>query len=142
MVPICIYSLYHKCYFHCVVFQKRQGSKHIKLYWQHLWLLITTGNNFDPLKGYTTEKWKCCHHLLTLNLLTQTCMSFFLLLLNTKEVFFEERLDPNSCLAPLTSILLKSMVPKFQSFFKISSFVFSRKNKLILVCNNLRVSKW
>jgi len=30
-------------------------------------------------------------------------------------------------------ILWKSMVPKFQSFFKISSFVFSRRKKLIEV---------
>jgi len=29
----------------------------------------------------------------------------------------------------------------FQSFFKISSFVFSRRKKLILVCYNLKVSK-
>jgi len=34
-------------------------------------------------------------------------------------------------------ILWKSKVPKFQSFFKISSFVFSRRKKL----NNLRVRK-
>jgi len=32
------------------------------------------------------------------------------------------------------------MVPKFQSFFKISCFVSSRRKKLIQVCNNLRVS--
>jgi len=38
-------------------------------------------------------------------------------------------------------ILWKSMVPKFQSFFKISSFVCSRRKKLRQVCNNLRVSK-
>jgi len=29
----------------------------------------------------------------------------------------------------------------FQLFFKISSLVFSRRKKLIQVCNNLRVSK-
>jgi len=29
----------------------------------------------------------------------------------------------------------------FQSFFKISSYVFSRRKKLIQVCNNSRVSK-
>jgi len=28
------------------------------------------------------------------------------------------------------------MVPKFQSFFRISSFVFSRRKKLIQVCYN------
>jgi len=59
--------------------------------------------------------------------------------------YFEERLEPNSRSAQLTSILdkkkiLKSMVPKFQSFFKISSYVFSRRKKLIQVWNNLRVS--
>jgi len=48
--------------------------------------------------------------------------------------YFEERLEPNSCLAPLTSIvekkiLRKSMVPKIQSFFKISSFVFTVQQK-------------
>jgi len=36
-------------------------------------------------------------------------------------------------------ILWKSIVAKFQSFFKISSFVFSRRKKL-QVYNNLRVS--
>jgi len=55
--------------------------------------------------------------------------------------YFEERLEPKSCLAPLTLVEKKSMVPKFQSFFKISSFVFSRRKKLIQVCNNLRVSQ-
>jgi len=30
----------------------------------------------------------------------------------------------------------------FQSFFKISSFVLSRRKELIKVCNNLRVRKW
>jgi len=70
--------------------------------------------------------------------------------------YFEERVEPNSCLAPLTylvenyveirsrkkvEILWMSMVPKFQWFFKIPSFVFSRRKKLIQVCNNLRVSK-
>jgi len=43
-----------------------------------------------PLKGYSTQKWKFCHHLLTLKLL-QTCMSLFLLL-NTGR-YFEERLE-------------------------------------------------
>jgi len=35
------------------------------------------------LKGYSTQKLKFCHHLLTLKLF-QTCMSFFLLL-NTQD---------------------------------------------------------
>ncbi len=42
-----------------------------------------------PLKAQFTQKWKCCHHLLTFKLF-QTCMNFYLLL-NTKEdsiVFF------------------------------------------------------
>jgi len=40
-------------------------------------------------------------------------------------------------------LLWKSMVSNnwFQSFFKISSFVFIRRKKLIQVCKNLRVSK-
>jgi len=45
-------------------------------------------------------------------------MSFFLLLEH------KERLEPNSCLAPLTCCRKKkTIVPKFQSFFKISSFI-------------------
>jgi len=80
------------------------------------------------LKGYSTQKWKFCQHLLTLKLL-QTYMSFFLLL-NTKE--------------DIQCAQRKSMVPNncwFQTFLKISPFVFSRRKKLIQVCNNLRVSK-
>jgi len=58
--------------------------------------------------------------------------------------------SPNSCSAPLTSIVEKKYYGNqwcpstvwFQSFFKIYSFVFSRRKKLIQVCNNLRVSKW
>jgi len=53
-------------------------------------------------------------------------------------------------LAPLTSIVLFyfftgskwcQTTAWFQSVFKISSFVFSRRKKLIEVCNNVRVSK-
>jgi len=55
-----------------------------------------------------------------------------------KGKYFEERLEPKSCLGPLTFIVeKKSMVPKFQSKY----LVFSRRKKLIQVCNNLRVSK-
>jgi len=62
--------------------------------------------------------------------------------------YFEERLEPNSCEAPLTSIVIFfyywsqwwQTTVWFQSFFKISSFVFSRRKKLIQVWNNLRVS--
>jgi len=54
------------------------------------------------LKGYSTQKWKFCHHLLTLKLF-QTCMSFFLLL-NTKE----DILKMIGTLAPLTSIVFFS----------------------------------
>jgi len=54
---------------------------------------------------------------------------------------FEERLEPNSCLAPLTFIVEKKYKKYNKSFFKISSFVFNRRKKLIQVCNNLRVSK-
>jgi len=38
---------------------------------------------YFALKGYSSPKWKVCHHLLTLKLL-QTSLSFFLML-NTKE---------------------------------------------------------
>jgi len=52
---------------------------------------------------------KVCHHLLTLKLL-QTCIFFFFLLLNTN-IYFDERLEQNSCGAPLTFFfLLKTMV--------------------------------
>jgi len=68
-----------------------------------------------------------------------------------KRRHFEERLEPNSSLAPLTSIVEKNKIlwkkkikyygsqwcPTtvwFQSFFKISSFVFCRRKKLIQVC--------
>jgi len=52
--------------------------------------------------------------------------------------------------APLTSIVFFfyygsqwcQTTAWFQSFLKISSFVFSRRKKLIQVCNNLRVNKW
>jgi len=72
-------------------------------------------------------------------------MSFFLLL-NTKEDILKNdwyfgTIDFHS----IYFLLWKSMVPIttdwFQSFFKISSFVFSRRKKLMQVCNNLRVTK-
>jgi len=99
---------------------------------------VMLNNILALLKGYSTQKWKFCHHLLTLKFLSSA---------EHKVRYLEERLVPKSCLAPLISIgekkiLWKSMVPKFQSFFKISSFVFSRQKKLIQVCNNLRVSEW
>ncbi len=64
--------------------------------------------------------------------------------------YSEECGKQSSSGAPLTSIvffflLWKSMVPKtawLQTFFKISSFVFSRTKKFIQVWNYLRVSKW
>jgi len=57
--------------------------------------------------------------------------------------YFEEGLE-QSCLAPLTSMVEKKWKPKFQSFFGISSFLFSRRTNLIQVvtmsnfvgCNN------
>jgi len=68
----------------------------------------------------------------------------FLSSAENKGRYFEERLEPNSCLAPLTSIVEKKYYGSLwcQSYFKRSSFVFSRRKKLIQVCNNLRVSKW
>jgi len=92
-----------------------------------------------PLNGYSPQRLEFGHPLLTLKLL-QTCMNW-ISSAEHKGRYFEERLEPNSCLVPLTSIW-KSMVAKFQSFFKISSFVFSSRKKLIQVCSNLRVSKW
>jgi len=97
---------------------------------------------YGTLKGYSsTQKWKFSYHLLTLKFL-QTCMRFFLLL-NTKEDILKN--DWDFGIIDYHSIYYGSQWCKttvwFQSFFKISSFVFSRRNKLIQVCHNLRVSK-
>jgi len=59
-------------------------------------------------------------------------MSFFILL-NTNEDILFGTIDFHS---RKKKILWKSIVPKFNSFFKISSFVFSRRKKLKMVCNN------
>jgi len=102
--------------------------------------------NNKPLKGYSTQKWKFCHHLLTLKLL-QTCMSFFLLL-NTKEDILENdwnfgTIDFHSVFFFFYGRQWCQTTVWFQSFFKISSFVFNRRKKLIqVICNKLRVSKW
>jgi len=71
-------------------------------------------DGYVALKGYSTQKWTFCHHLLT------------------KARYFEARLE-------LWHLLCQTTV-WFQSFFRISSFVFSRRKKLTQVCNNLRVS--
>jgi len=98
------------------------------------------------LKGYSTQKCKFCHHLLTLKLL-QPCMIFFPLL-NTKEDILKN--DWNFGTIDFHSFLFIffnygspwcQTTIWFQSFFKIPSFVFSKRKKLIQVCNNLRVSK-
>jgi len=58
-------------------------------------------------------------------------MSFFLLL-NTKEDILKNNWNFGTIDFHIRKkILWKSMVPKFQSFFKISSFVFNRIKKLI-----------
>jgi len=80
--------------------------------------------------------------ILTLKLF-QTFMSFFLLL-NTKEDIFKN--DWNFGTIDFHSIFFSTMEVNgakqlFQTFFKISSFVFSRRNKLVQVYNNLRVSR-
>jgi len=69
-------------------------------------------------------------------------MSFFFLL-NTKEDILKNDLNQRVVwhLVERKKKYWKSMVPKFQSFFKISSLVFSRREKLIQVYNNLRVGK-
>ncbi len=61
--------------------------------------------------------------------------------------YFEE---PNSCWSPLTSIVGKKILWKsigtinclITAFFKISSYMFNIRNKLIQVWNEMRVSKW
>jgi len=56
-------------------------------------------SNLLLLKGHSTQKYKFCHHLLTLKLL-QTCVSFFLLLNRTQRKIFWRTIGT---LAPLTS---------------------------------------
>ncbi len=65
--------------------------------------------------------------------------------------YFEESLLPGCFGAPLTSIVGKekyygsqwcSRTALFPTFFRISSFVFSRTKTFIQVWNYLRVSKW
>jgi len=63
-----------------------------------------------------------------------------------KRRYFKEWLEPNSCLAPLTSIVEKKYYgsqwcQKFQSFINTIPFVFNRSKKLIQGCNNLRMSQ-
>jgi len=57
---------------------------------------------FPAIKGILQPKLK----ILSSFTHPQVVMSFFLLL-NTKRRYFEERLEANSCLAPLTSIVEK-----------------------------------
>jgi len=83
--------------------------------------------------------------ILTLKLV-QPCMSFFLLV-NTKEDILKN--DLNFVTIDFHRIFFFFYYGSqwcqttvwFQSFFKIASFVFSRRKKLIQVCNNLSVSK-
>jgi len=91
------------------------------------------------LKVYSIQNWKFCHHLLTLKLL-QTCMTFFVLI-NTKEYILKndwkigtkllESMEINGAKAPIVQSMVQNTV---------SSFVFSRRKKLIQFCNNLRVT--
>jgi len=78
-------------------------------------------------------------------------MSFFLLL-NTKGYILKN--DWNQTVLLFGTIDFHSRKKKyygsqwcpktvwFQSFFKIYSFVFSRRKKVIQVCNNLRVTEF
>ncbi len=75
----------------------------------------------------------------------QTCMSFFLML-NTKEDILKDFEEPNSCWSPLTEKCNGSQWGPstfwLPAFFKISSFIFNIRKKLIQVWNDMRVSKW
>jgi len=71
----------------------------------------------DLLKGYSTQKRKFGHNLLTLKLL-QTCMSF-LSSAEHKGGYFEERQLFGTIDFHCIKILWKSMGPKLQSFFKM-----------------------
>jgi len=58
--------------------------------------------------------------------------------------YFEERLQPNSCLAPLTSEKRNPIEVnggKVPNVLQNVFLVFSRRKKLIQVCDNLRPSK-
>jgi len=59
----------------------------------------------------------------------QVVMSFFLLL-NTKRRYFEERLEANSCLAPLTSI-----VEKIKYYGNQWCQAYNRSSKYLPLCS-------
>ncbi len=69
------------------------------------------------------------------------------LMLNTKEGILKNFEEPNSCWSPLTSIVRKEMLWKsmrpstvwLPAFFRISSFMFIMREKLIQVWNDRRV---
>ncbi len=114
----------------------------------HLSLHICTSYSLFHLKGSFNQKFKFCHHLLTLKYF-QTCMNV-IVLLNTKGRYSEECGKQSSSGAPLTFIvfffptMVSQLCPKtawLQTFFKISSFVFGRTKKFTQVWNYFRVSK-
>jgi len=85
-------------------------------------------------------------NLLTLILL-QTCMSFFLLLKTKEDILKDVGNQTVNIVAidfhSMFLLMWKSMatVNWLTTFFKIFSFVFNRRKKLIQVWSNLRVSK-
>ncbi len=101
----------------------------------------------DRLKGIVHPKMKILSSF-TQPQIVPTCMNVFVLL-NTRQIFwrkFVTRLFWGTIdFHRGKKILWKSMVPQncsFPTFFKISSFVFSRTKTFIQVWNYLRVSKW
>jgi len=90
-------------------------------------------------------KWKFCHNLLTLKLF-QTCMSFFLLL-NTRKYILKnvgkQTVDRTLLFHSFFFSPTMEVNVWLLTFFRISSFVFSRRRKIFIQdWNNLRVSKW
>ncbi len=108
-------------------------------YWVEFW----------SIKGIVHPKMKilssCTHPQVVPNLYECVCSA------EHKGRYSEECGKHSSSGAPLTSIVFffsyygSQWCPKtawLQTFFKISSFVFSRTNKFIQAWNYLRVSKW
>ncbi len=100
------------------------------------------------LKGYFTQKWKFWHHLHLLSSFKSVWVSLFCrtqgkifwrkfvtrLFWGTIDFHSRKKKYYWSQWCPRTAL--------FPTFFRISSFVFSRTKKLIQVWNYLRVSKW
>ncbi len=96
------------------------------------------------LKGQFTQKWKLCHHLLTPKLFL-SCMNCFLLLNTIYNDILKKVGNQLPVATDFHSFFQSQWLPAtvwLPTFFKISSFEFNRRKKLIQVRNNLRVSKW